>query len=342
VTAGDPFVIAIDAGGTFTRVGCFGLDGVLLAGSRGRGGSPTHNHDAAGNVASAVSAALDSGGLDPGDAVALAAGSAGISRRGSNQGTGDNAWADDYYTFPALTCPRSVVNDAVIAHRGALVGGPGVIVVAGTGSMILAITAAGEEIESGQFEHYAGGARHLVFEAMHRLLSGSADRSDDSLIREVLAFWGAADLAELRQVVLRLGGTDREELKRRYGALAPMITAAADGSSLADSALRELAARTARGVHVLAPLVATESTERTAVSVAGSLATDPAFGSRLADALAVIGAPATRLVPPRLDPLGGAAILAYELAGLAPERIPAGRLAETTSAPTGTQATPLV
>jgi len=80
-----------------------------------------------------------------------------------------------------------------------------------------------------------------------------------------------------------------------------MITAAADGSSLADSALRELAARTARGVHVLAPLVATESTERTAVSVAGSLATDPAFGSRLADALAVIGAPATRLVPPRLD-----------------------------------------
>jgi glucosamine kinase len=40
-------VIAVDAGGSNTRVGCFSLDGDLLAQRTGTGGSLTHNDDAA-------------------------------------------------------------------------------------------------------------------------------------------------------------------------------------------------------------------------------------------------------------------------------------------------------
>lgn len=322
------FVIAVDAGGTHTRVACFGLDGSLLSTSTGRGGSPNHNHDAAQNVSAALTEALETGDLDPGNAVGLAAGMAGISRRGSNQGNGSNEWADAYYALPSLSCPRVVVNDAVIAHRGALVGEPGVIVVAGTGSMILAITDEGIEVESGQFEHYAGGARHLVFDVMHRILSGAVEPRDDQLVAQILAYWQAADVGQLRGIILQLESADRNDVKRLYGGLAPAVTAAADSSPLADAALRELADKTARGVLVLAPLI---RADQVAVAVTGALASDPAFTTRLTDALATSRATPTQLVASRLDPLGGAAILAYEAAGLAPDHIPISQLAASTS-----------
>jgi len=68
----EAFVIAVDAGGTFTRVACFGLDGSLLSANKGRGGSPTHNDDAAQNIRNSLTEAFDSGGLNPKRAVGLA------------------------------------------------------------------------------------------------------------------------------------------------------------------------------------------------------------------------------------------------------------------------------
>jgi glucosamine kinase len=63
-----------------------------------------------------------------------------------------NGWIGTFFEGATLICPRQVVNDAVIAHRGALAGAPGVIVVAGTGSMIAAITDDGTVLESGRVE----------------------------------------------------------------------------------------------------------------------------------------------------------------------------------------------
>lgn len=312
-TRSEPFVIAVDAGGTYTRVGCFGVDGSLLSSAVGHGGSPDHNHDAARNVAATLARAIQTGGLDAAEAVGLAAGMAAISRVGSNQGNGSNGWAEEYFAMPALTCPRMIVNDAVAAHRGALLGEAGVIVVAGTGSMILAITDEGMEVESGQFEHYAGGARHLVFDAMQLILSGAATTADEELVAEILKYWKAESVPELRRVILGLASTDRNEVKHRYGRLAPRVTAAADTSPLADRALRRLARRTARGVAVLAPLI---ETAPVSVVAAGALATDARFVARLVDALADQPGTPTRLIRSALDPLRGAALLAYERAGI--------------------------
>ncbi|CAM3352339.1 BadF/BadG/BcrA/BcrD ATPase family protein [Occultella aeris] len=309
----DRFVIAVDSGGTHTRVACLNLDGAVLSTAVGPGGSPLHNDDAAENVARTLTMAMGSAGLDPELALALGAGSSGFSRAGSNQGDGRNDWAQEYYAIPGLGCPRTIVNDAVIAHRGALVGGPGIVVVAGTGSMILAITEDDSEIESGQFEHYAGGARHLVFDVMRRLLSETDPLETDPLVPQILEYWRAADLSDLRRIVLELGNIDRNVRKRRYGDLAPTVTAAADESALADAALRSLASKTADGVAVLAPLIGTRPVP---VAVSGSLAGDPAFVGRLGDALGASRGVPTRLVAPVMDPLGGAALIAYELAGI--------------------------
>lgn len=309
----EPFVIAVDSGGTHTRVGCFGLDGTLLSAISGRGGSPRHNKDAADNVADAVDACLQSGSLDPAGAVGLAAGIAEI-QTGRSLDDETNAWAAAYFSALPRSCPRVLVNDAVTAHHGALLGRSGVIVVAGTGSMILARTRDGSHVESGWFEHYAGAARHLVFDAMQLILLGADQPADGELVAQALAYWGAADVPELREVILRLQGVERTEVMRRYGRLASTITALADSSPLADRVLRELARKTARGIHVLAPMIGDAPVP---VALAGAVATHPEFQTRLADALAdETGAVPTTIVPPALDPLRGAALLAYDAAAI--------------------------
>jgi glucosamine kinase len=300
------FVVAIDAGGTHTRVGCFGLDGSLLGSATGTGGGPNHNDDAAAQVSAAVGRAIAVANLDPADAAAVAAGVAGF-------GFGERAdLAGSFLDLAGLSCPTMMVNDAVIAHRGALLGLPGVIIVAGTGSMILGITASGEQIPSGLLGHYAGGARHLVFDAMHRVLLDTAADDDADLIRLILEHWQVADVSDLRRRMVDLNEVDRNEVKRRYGALAPVVMSAADTSPLAAAAVAALAGRTADGVRLLAPLIGTDPVE---VALAGSLATAPAFVRRLESQLCQ-DATKTRIVPPALDPLQGAAVIAYELAAV--------------------------
>ncbi|MCL2516119.1 MAG: hypothetical protein FWF16_09240, partial [Microbacteriaceae bacterium] len=167
--------------------------------------------------------------------------------------------------------------------------------------------------ESGQFEHYAGAARHLVFEAMQLILTGAAGEEDAAFVGSVLAFWGADDVPGLRRAVLALGVDDPMEVRHRYGRLAPAVTAAADTSPLADAAVRELARKTARGIRLLAPLIAAPSAP---VALYGSLAETPAFRSRVADALADAPAAGARLVPTALDAVRGAALVAYRSLGL--------------------------
>lgn len=312
-TPGPEFVVAVDSGGTSTRVGCFDLAGGLLSVARGRGGAAHHDERAALNVADTVRAALEAGDLRPEHAVAAAVGVSGIGRPGSNQGGGSSAWAESFYPLSFLACPTTFVNDAVVAHRGALLGEAGVVVVAGTGSMVLAIDVDGAEVESGQLEHYAGAARHVVFEVVHRVLQGRTAPADAELLTRVLDHWGAADVDGLRDALLRQADLGRNAVTRRYGDLAPAVTALADVCPLADRALRDLTDRTASGVLLLAPLVGTDPV---LVTVTGSLACDPAFVARLEASLDVPGTARTRLLPPSLGPLGGAALLAYSGAGV--------------------------
>ncbi|WP_350279942.1 hypothetical protein [Kribbella sp. HUAS MG21] len=302
-----PYVVAVDSGGTQTRVGCFGLDGVLLARHTGQGGSPTHNHAAVQHFQSTVAAALGVGGLAAEDAVALTAGLAGYETDRANE------WIGTFFEGTGLTCPRQVVNDSVVAHRGALGGAPGVIVVAGTGSMIAAIGEDGVVVDSGRFQHYAGGARHLVYDVMQRILIGDHTADDLPLVRTVLKWWGARDVDELRRVLLGLGGQDRNDVKHRYGGLAPAVMGAVYSSPLADAAVTRLAEKTAVGVRLLAPLV---DVSVVPVALAGALATAAEFGERISRFLVASSEPCISVADAVLDPLGGAALMALEAAGV--------------------------
>ena len=184
--------------------------------------------------------------------------------------------------------------------------------VAGTGSMILAIDEDGTETESGQMEHYAGAARHLVHDVVQRILLGDHHPADP-LVTAALEHFGAADVEGLRESVLARSAAHRNDAKRTYGGFAPRVTALAGESDLAGLALTALAARTARGVRLLAPMAGSRPVP---VACTGALAADPSFRRRLEHLLIETDPEALTLALPRLDPLGGAAIVALEAAGI--------------------------
>ncbi|MBK0331607.1 hypothetical protein I8D64_09355 [Brachybacterium sp. MASK1Z-5] len=307
-----PFVIGIDAGGTHTRVGLFDLSGGLLGFATGSGGGPHHNDDARQNIHDTILAAGADARRDPRQARALVAGIAGINRESSNQGQDHGDVVESLVDIGGISGSIRVVNDAISAHRGALAGGPGIIVVAGTGSMILAVADDGAETESGQFQHYAGAARHLVHDVVQRILIGDVDEGDPVLDR-VYGHFGASGRSELREVVLGLNSNAPNESKRRFGALAPAVTEMIDSSALAQSAAIRLCERTALGVGLLMPSIHGASIP---VACAGSLANDPAFRGLLQRSLDRLPGPQQpTLVSARLDPVRGSAILALESAG---------------------------
>ena len=310
-----PCVVAVDAGGTHTRAACFALDGTPLGRAEGPAGAWHHHDDAAQNLRSTVHRALGAAGVSADGVRALVAGVAGVSSRGSDDGAGGDRsreWAAQHLAVPELTCPQVFVNDAVTAHRGALLGRPGVIVVAGTGSMVMALAADGAEVENGQLGHYAGAARHLVLDVVHGVMAGRSTTADAALVAGMLGELEVEDVAALRRLALDLERREGQHaVTRRFGPLAPLVTAAADASPLAHAELRALAGRTATGVLLLAPLVGTDPVE---VTTTGSLATHPAFTARLSAALAG-GGTRVVLVPAATDAVRGAALMAFDLLG---------------------------
>lgn len=300
-------LLAIDAGGTHTRVLVLRTDGTVLGAGRAGGGSPNHSHDAQAQVEAAVAAALNDAAVRPEQIALVGGGFAGI-----NRSTGQD-WTRDWFSH--VNGPRILVNDAVTAHAGAFLGAPGVIVIAGTGSTIVTLGPDGEPIDSGMFEHYAGGARHLVFDVVRRLLIGEGER-DDPIVPELLKHWQVSDVDAFRTALRLTHQEDRQEVKRRHGAFAPAVTRLADVSGLADAALTWLCDLTAVGVRLLLPVAArpVDHPSRAAAPVAriGALAESEAYGRRLARALTGH----TEIVDSPLGSVGGAAAFTLRAAGI--------------------------
>ncbi|HVX46418.1 MAG TPA: BadF/BadG/BcrA/BcrD ATPase family protein [Mycobacteriales bacterium] len=296
-------VVGIDSGGSYTRVLCVGLDGRILGRGRNAGGSPTHNVDARQHVRAALTEALAAARVEARDVVGLASGMAGF------ESDADREWAADFVGVEGLDCPLHLVNDSVVAHAGAFAGGPGIMVVAGTGSMILAITESGEHIRNERYHHYAGGARHLAFDAVARVLIDEDTTEDGGFVGELLSFWDVPDKAGLRDRVAAMESADRNEVKHFYGRIAPLVTGWAEDSPLASAACRKLARATAVGVRLLGAHFAAD---RVGVATEGGLAACAPFSDRLrAEA-----GPRYELRPARLEPVAGAALLALEAAGV--------------------------
>ncbi|HEU5088712.1 MAG TPA: hypothetical protein VFT99_14755, partial [Roseiflexaceae bacterium] len=245
----------------------------------------------------------------PGDVVALVAGLAGLNSPENQE------WAERCTAVPGLTCPRLHLNDAEVAHAGAFRSRPGVIAVSGTGSTIFALTDNGRRITNDAFHHYAGAARHLAFDTMHRLLAGDAVKNDQAFVADVLAHWQMPDLAALRVHVADMGQRDYNAEKRMYGAMARLITnAAQSGAPLARAACDQLAWALAIGVRLLGEMYSGPGVD---VALIGGVARSRYIIGRVTLLLAKKSEKHYRVIDPALKPEEGATLLALEQAGVA-------------------------
>lgn len=222
-------VIGIDGGGTHTRVMIADRSGEVLAYTEAGSSSLHKDRQARDHVQAAILQAVAMAGITLGEVRMLTAGIAGYDR------PSDDEWVRALTDIEGLRCPQEHVNDTVVAHSGALLTEPGIIVIAGTGSNIYARAESGEAWTNGMFRHYAASAaRFLAYDAVHEWLAGQGTEADRALGQRMQEFWGCATRQALAVLASQGFMEDRRDRDRLFAELAPVITdAASAGSPLA-------------------------------------------------------------------------------------------------------------
>lgn len=305
----DSVVAGIDMGGTHIRIMIADLAGQVLAYVKTESDLlPKRRTDAAPLIAQ-MREALTQAGRSSDDVAFLAAGIAGLDNEA------DQSWADRLTAGFGLDCPNRAVNDAVIAHRGALAGGPGILIASGTGSILLAHTERGQWLRNYDFGHYAAsGARFLGYEAVYDALAGRESPGDVFLVNDMLRFFRSPDLRELAESASRSFGLDEDRRDRLFGLFAPVVTRQAEAGApiavrVCDEALRQIGV----GADLLAVFFDGPDIP---ISHTGSVASSDYFLAELQEMSC--SQPGRRFVwtAPRLTPAAGAILIAYESLGL--------------------------
>ncbi len=303
-------VLGIDGGGTYTRVLVADLEGRALAYAQAGASSPNKSDRALENVQEAILKAVALAEHSLEDVVELVAGMAGL------DAPGDQQWAARFTGLPGLTCPRTHVNDAVVAHAGALQGRPGIIAISGTGSIVLGVTEEEQQIRSYDFGHYShSAARHLAYDAVYQVLVGNTQPQDDALIRQILAFWNVEDVGALRALG-RIGFvSDRFECTRKMGELAPLVTEAAwNASPLARAVCDKAAAALGMGIRLVGSCFRESNI---LVALCGGAVRSRYMQQAMARVLAHGGDRTYEIVDPNFSSAAGAILMALKQQGIA-------------------------
>lgn len=293
----DDVVIGVDGGGTKTRAVVAEFDGRVVGTAEQSGASTEHNtpETARRNLRDGVRNALDDARRSLDDIAALTAGIAGLNA------PEDYAEAERFLDIDALPCEPRVVNDAVVAHIGALRGDPGIVIVCGTGSIVLGVTADGRRIRNYDCLHYArAAARHLGEQALHALLAGETP-ANWALRDRLLDRWDCESVSHLREAVCSDDRFDHSSSGNPLDRTAPLLTAAAaDGDSIARTICDDALEEVLTGVR----LVGGYLDEPVAVAPAGSVLRSTYMTTELRRRLA--DATDYRVVTPMMSPVGGA------------------------------------
>ncbi len=204
-------------------------------------------------------------------------------------------------------------HDASIALSGALAGEPGIIVIAGTGSIAFGRNAAGKEARAGGWGYIfgdEGGAFDLVRGALRAAL-----RQEEG--------WGPR--TALGELLLRATGTTSANAllhrfytadfpRERIGAFAPLIERAAEAG---DGVAQEILKGAAQALATLAGVVRGqlfEGGEAVRVSYAGGVFHSPLLLARFQMLIELEDG--NRFAAPLHDPAAGALIEAYRASGI--------------------------
>ncbi len=252
-------------------------------------------------IASAIASALAQANLPPDTPFVRAV--AGISGY-----EGKVYGAAPQITGGALT----LMHDAPIAHAGAFAGGPGVVVIAGTGSVAYAVNERGEDALTGGWGYVfgdAGGGFWIARTALSSAMDDNDAGEPGDLAQLALQNFNAPTLRALARAFYT-GGIDRTRLAWFASAV---IGAAEGGNEQAAGIIKSAAAALVMLVMRAAERVALQAPR---VAFTGGLTHSGTFSDALARQLRR-KLPQASPVRPRYDPAAGALLLAYKQAGIA-------------------------
>lgn len=303
VNGSEDVVIGIDGGGTHTRVMVADLTGRVLSYVENGSSSLHKDLQASKHVRQALADALALAGKSANQVAMLTAGIAGFDSEA------DYEWVRPLTELEGLDCPNMHVNDAVVAHSGALLTEPGIIAIAGTGSILFAVNEAGRRIRNYDFHHYAASAaRFLAYDVTYELLAGNNGDSDRALVDGILGFWEQPNVQELSRLASYGFVEDRRERDKRFAELAPLITSQAlTGSRLARTVCDRAIHQMTVGIEMLATQFAKPEVS---VALIGSVVNSEYIRQEMAFRLAAGANRAYRFVQPAFSPVAGAVLLA--------------------------------
>lgn len=295
------YFIGVDAGGTGTRAVIADASGeVRGAGAAGPGNFQAVGARRAGEaVAAAIQEAAGRAGLEPGGARGVFFGLAGV--RTDLERTVMRAELERL-----VGGAREIGSDLEAAHAGALGGGPGVVVIAGTGSAAWGRSASGVSAQAGGWGWLVddkGGAYWLALRALAAAVEGEDGRGPATTLgARAEAFFGAEGLREVLRE-LHAGKRDRAAV----AGFAREVRAARDsGDAVAAGLLDEAAAEVLRLAEAVRGRISPGAGLRLAVT--GGLGLGPLVEER---ARAAGFAP----TEPWGEPVLGALLRAAEAAG---------------------------
>ncbi len=300
---GGPFVIGVDGGATKTVGVLAGLDGPEM---RRATVGPTNLHAADDRAVARnlrrLAGELSAFGASGRDVAATVLGIAGAGR------PAEALRLRELAASAGFSGPVVVATDARVALHGATGGSPGILVIAGTGSMCYGRDGDGSEARAGGWGHVLddAGSGYAIGLAALRAVVRQAD--------------GRAGRTPLADTVLPALGVDIEGLvpwaaaasKAAVAALAPAVLAA---SANGDAAAVAIVAPAARDLAALVAAVGAKLAlaSQPVVVLSGSvLERNESFRRQVASAV-LEWRPDARIGPPSADGAWGAVLMAREL-----------------------------
>lgn len=290
-------ILAIDGGGTKTILATASRDGVINAWLEGPGINPVDNSDWLASFDAQIRAAGAAARACDHAVLALPA-------------YGEIAavtQSQNHAAASALGQSHTILNDVEAAHVAAFAGEPGVLILAGTGSMAWARNEHGASLRVGGWGDAfgdEGSAYWIGREAVVSVSRGLDGRLAAPALVEALFSFLALDGADPQQALLQWH-VGLSHPRSQIAALSVLIDRQAEaGDEIAAAILDEAAEHLAR--HVEAAWQRMDAKQHRPWSYAGGV-----FASRR-----VLTKLATRLgrspVPPRLPPIGGALLRAAQ------------------------------
>ncbi len=204
-----------------------------------------------------------------------------------------------------------LMHDAPIAHAGALRGDAGVVIIAGTGSVVYSRNEDGSKRTLGGWGFLFGddGSAFALARGALAAMMRAQDDADESLAdvtREACEFFSMPGLRDIVHAVAA-----NEITRDRIAAFAPTV--------LRTPKFRELVQRGAERLAQLA-VRAIRSDAPPRVALCGGVFADEWFRRRVGDAIRA-KIPDARVAPATYEPAFGALLLAYRAAGIETDRL---------------------